>query len=215
MAHISSIGAVIFTDLAVAFTANTGGVATVSGASNLSTEAALNALFPVVQTGDATKFLRIKNVREFPAFGAQPNLIKVPTYGSKTTQTVGGQSDMPDFTVTINYIPSDWVKGTTPSVFANGEVTTRGSELGNMVGDNTSRWWRLALLGAQPTATGTATLAPYGSGATGIGTTPGGNSMFYFFGRIESIQITPSLTDASTATLAFSLQSEFFGAFTA
>jgi len=37
------------------------------------------------------------------------------------------------------------------------------------------------------------------------------NTEFYFIGKIEAILVTPSLTDATTATLTLSTQSDFFG----
>lgn len=211
MAHLTSISAAMFTDLSVAFTANTNGVMTYTAPATLN-QAGFDALFPVVQTAEATKFMRVKNVREFPAIGSQPNIINVPVYGQRQSQTVGGQSDPPSLEVTINYVPSDWIKGTTASTFSSGEVSVRGSELGNAVGDGQVRAWRIALLAAAPTAAGSATLAPYGSGATGLGTVP--NSYFYFLGKMESLLVTPSLTDATTATIAFSVQSDFYGPFT-
>jgi hypothetical protein len=120
---------------------------------------------------------------------------------------------MPDFSVTINYVPSEWSKAPlTASVFAGSLPTTKGTEFANMVGDGISRVWRLTLLTAIPAATVGATQSHYDSNVGGLGTTS--NSSFYFEGRIESILITPSLTDATQATLAFSIQSDFYGAYT-
>jgi hypothetical protein len=144
MAHISSIGAAMFTDLSVAYTSNTGGVATATTFPTDST--GLQALF--VTTTSNNKYFRINNVRSFPAVGATPNIVNVPVFGQKQSQTVSGQSDAPSLEVTINYVPTDWVKGTTASTWTTGDLTVRGSELGNMVGDGIKRVWRLTLLTA-------------------------------------------------------------------
>jgi hypothetical protein len=38
-----------------------------------------------------------------------------------------------------------------------------------------------------------------------------GNTEFYFRGKIEAILVNPALTDATTATVTLSAQSDFFG----
>jgi hypothetical protein len=38
-----------------------------------------------------------------------------------------------------------------------------------------------------------------------------GNTEFYFKGKIEAILVNPALTDATTATVTLSAQSDFFG----
>lgn len=211
MAHISSIGAVMFTDLAVAVGAPTAGVAQNPVPATYD-NAGFAALFTTT-SATALKYLQIANVREFPGFGAQPNLVKVPVYGQKTTATIGGQSDLPDFTVTINYVPGDWAPGTTNTTWASNAVSVKGNELGNMVGDGKSRAWRLALMQAQPTgATIGPTQSQYDSNAGGLGKIE--NSVFYFMGKLESIQVTPSLTDSLQATLSFSIQSAIYGPYT-
>lgn len=214
MAHLNSISAAMFTDLAFAFTANTGGIATAAAPSAL-TQAGFDALF--VTASSAPKYLRIQNVRSFPAVGAPANIVNVPVFGQRQSQTIGGQSDAPSLEVTINYVPSDWIKGTTASTFnADGSVLSRGTELGNMVGDGVIRAWRLALLSTAPNgATNGASLSQYDSKVTGIGANSVQNSIFYWNGKLESMLITPSLTDATTATLAFSIQSDFYGPYTA
>jgi len=40
------------------------------------------------------------------------------------------------------------------------------------------------------------------------------NSQWYWQGKVEALLINPQLTDANTATLTISVQSEFYGAFT-
>ena len=208
MAHLSSIGAAIFTDLAVAYAANTGGVATATAYPTDST--GLQALFVTATSNN--KYFRLNNVREFPPIGAQPNIVNVPVFGQKQSQTVGAQSDAPTLEVTINYVAADWVKGAVASTWTTGDPAIKGSELANMVGDGVKRVWRLALLNAAPTAVSTASLNAYDSVAAGLGTVP--NTQFFWHGKLESMLITPSLSDATTATLSFSIQSDFYGAFT-
>jgi hypothetical protein len=210
MSHISSIGAAVFTDLSVAIGTVTSGVAAAALPATKD-KAGFDALF--VTATSNPKYLRVPNVREFPAIGAQPNLVNVPVYGQKQSQTVGGQSDAPQMEVTINYVGSQWAKGTTATAWTSGEPTTFGSEMANMVGDGVARAWRFTLLAAQPTgATIGASQSQWDSNTGGIGKVE--NSMFYFIGKLESMLVTPSLTDATTATLAFSIQSDIYGAFT-
>jgi hypothetical protein len=40
------------------------------------------------------------------------------------------------------------------------------------------------------------------------------NSQYYWVGKLEALQVTPGLTDATTATITITMQSEFFGAYT-
>jgi hypothetical protein len=209
MAHLSTISAAMFTDLSVAFTANTGGVATAALPASY-TQALLQGLF--VTAASSPKYLQVFNVREFPAVGAPANIVNVPVFGQRQSQTVGGQSDAPSLEVTLNYIPNEWAKGTTATTFTNNVRGTLGNELGNMVGDGVGRIWRMTLLAAAPVATQTATLSNYDSAAGGLSTTQ--NSQFFWLGKLESLLVTPSLTDATTATIAFSIQSDFYGPFT-
>jgi hypothetical protein len=193
MAHITSIGAGMFSDLAVHnhTTSLTG----------LDTQAEFDALFVTeTDTPAVGTFSRIKNVREFPAMGTPPNIVNVPTYGQKTSQQIQGQADAPTMEITINYIPSAWASGTV---------------LGSMVGDGKQKAFRFALLNSEPAA--------YGSAVAGLGTAKGGtagtpaneNTYYYWVGKIEALLVNPQLTDANTATLTISLQSSFFGAYTA
>ena len=215
MSHITSIGSVMFTDLAVAIGTNVtvGKAAPVFPATkddNAST--GYPSLFKTV--GGNNTYLRMANVRDFPAFGSQPNLVKVPVYGQAASSTIGAQSDMPDFSVTINYVPSIWSNPTlgVNSTFLVGEPAIVGTEFGRMVGDGVSRVWRLTLLTTQPKVTTTATLSHYDSIAAGLGTVA--NSQFFFEGKLESLLITPSLSDSVQATLAFSINSNFYGPWT-
>ena len=46
----------------------------------------------------------------------------------------------------------------------------------------------------------------------GIGTVE--NSCWYWYGKVEALQVTPSLSDSNTATVTLTLQSNLFGAYT-
>lgn len=195
MAHIASIGAGMFSDMAVATPATD---LTQSTLSALDTAAEFQALFATeIQTNGGTKaagsFVRMKNVREFPSMGTPPNIVNVPVYGSKTSQQIQGQSDAPSIELTVNYVPADWASGTI---------------LGNMVGDGKQYVFRFALLNAQPLSYSSVSGTP----ASGIGSVQ--NSQYYWVGKVEALQVNPQLTDANTATITISIQSQFFGAYT-
>jgi hypothetical protein len=203
MAHISSIGAAMFTDLSVITGTVTSGKAESAPTQPATKDATgFQALF--VTATSISKYAKVSNVREFPAIGTPANIVSVPVYGQKQGQSIGGQSDAPSLEITINYVPSDWAKGTSGS--------TPESSLANMVGDGVSRVWRFTLLNADSTATAGASLGKYDSIVGGLGTVQ--NSQYYFFGKLESLLVTPSLTDATTATIAISVQSDFYGAYT-
>ena len=92
MAHIQSIGAGMFSDLSVAVPT------TAPVFANLDTEGEFNALFASeIQSAGGVlgtnTYVRVKNVREFPAMGTPPNIVNVPTYGQKTSQQIQGQAD--------------------------------------------------------------------------------------------------------------------------
>lgn len=198
MSHINSIGAAMFSDLAVATPAT---AFTPSALAALDTGAEFMALFATeIDTVGGTKaantFVRIKNVREFPAMGTPPNVVNVPVYGQKTSQQIQGQSDAPSIELTLNYVASDW-------------ADEAGNILGSMVGDGNTYVFRFALLNSKPTGTGGTAFA---STSAGLGTVQ--NSQYFWVGKVEAIQVSPQLTDAVTATLTITLQSEFFGAYT-
>ena len=151
------------------------------------TSAAMDPLFANIDF-DTTAF-RIENVREFPSIGTPPNVVNVPVYGQASSQQVQGQSDAPSIEVTLNFIPADWASGTS---------------LGSLVGDGTTHSFRFALLNSKPTN--------WGSEAGGLGTVQ--NSYWYWKGKIEALQVNPQLTDANTAVLTITIQSDFIGAFT-
>jgi hypothetical protein len=147
-------------------------------------QAAWEAFF--AETDD---FDEIKNIREMPSFGSPANIIKVPQFGVAQSLSIGAQPDAPDLELTLNYIAADWAAGET---------------LADYVRNKTQRVFQFSLLYARPGNLSTS--------ATGLGTVE--NSNIYFVGRLESILVEPSLSDANTATLAMSIQSDFFGPFT-
>ena len=139
MAHITSIGAGIFSALAV----NTTAITNITSADTL---AELVALF-----ADDTAFKEIKNVREFPQIGTPANIVNVPVYGSSTSQQIQGQADAPNLELTINYVPSEW------------DPTTVGG-LGARVGDGKQYAFQFSLLNSKPASLETNALG-LGAGA--------------------------------------------------
>jgi hypothetical protein len=196
MAHITSIGAGLFSDLSIAMPATD---LSSSALAALDTAAEYQALFATeIDTVGGTKaantFVRVKNVREFPGMGTPPNIVNVPTYGSKTSRQIQGQSDAPSLEIQLNFVPADWASGTL---------------LGDSVGDGITRVFRFTLLNSQPTGTGA---TQYASTSAGLGTVQ--NSQYYWYGKTEALQVTPQLTDANTATVTFTIQSNLYGAYT-
>jgi len=196
MSHINSLGVALYTDLS--FTLGAGAAAVPAAGSY--NQAGFDALFALE---DATapyaavsnSFVRIQNVRDFPSMGTPPNIVKVPVFGAKQSQQIQGQSDAPSMEVTLNYVPDDW----------------SSTNLGLYVNDGVTRAFRFALLNtACTTWKSTGTTANIG----GTLALPILNSLYYFTGRIEALSIKPSLTDATTATLTLSMQSDFYGAYT-
>ena len=193
MAHISSIGAGIFSDLSIA------APSTVPLFANLDTQSEFDALFAteIASAGGvkaADTFVRVANVREFPSIGTPANVVNVPVYGQKFSQTIGGQADAPSLEITLNYVATDWADGTI---------------LGDLVGSGNQAVFRFSLLNSEPTL---ATAAKYASTVAGLGSVQ--NSNYYWIGKMESLLVNPQLTDANTATLTLSIQSKFFGAYT-
>jgi hypothetical protein len=175
---------------AVQYSAITVAKAAVPGTLN---EANLKALFPVT----ANAFLEIKNLREMPSFGSPANIVKVPTYGQGQSQSIGAQSDAPDLELTVNFVAGDWAK-------AGVAFTNASATLGDGVADGVSKVFMVSLLNSKPTS--------LAATATGIGAVP--NATIYFVGKMESLLINPSLDDAMTATVALSIQSDFYGPYT-
>lgn len=138
MAHITSIGAGIYSDLSYGVESENFSTPTVS------VELAYkNAFAHVLNNGSAVtaatnggEFRRVVDVREFPQMGTPPNIVNVPVYGSKISRQVQGQADAPAFEVTLNYIPQDW------------QVTANYH--GFYVGDGKSYPFRFSLLNALP-----------------------------------------------------------------
>lgn len=194
MAHISSIGAGMFSDLSIAAASADPAFAT------LDAQAEFEALFATeINSAGGTKgtntFVRVANVREFPSIGTPPNIVNVPVYGQKSSQQIQGQSDAPNLEITVNYVPADWASGTI---------------LGDMIGNGKLAVFRFALLNSEPTGTGA---TKYASAVTGLGTVQ--NSVYYWIGKVEALLVNPQLTDANTATITMSTQSKFYGAYTA
>ena len=198
MPHISAIGAGMYSDLAVATPATQ---LTQAALAALDTAAEFQALFAneiesVGGTKAAGTFVRIKNVREFPAMGTPPNVVNVPTYGQATSQQIQGQADAPSMEITLNFVAAEWAK--------------EGSNiLGSMVGDGKQYVFRFTLMNSAPTGAGP---TKYASVAGGLGTVE--NSQFYWIGKLEALQVSPQLTDANTATITITIQSNFYGAYT-
>jgi hypothetical protein len=195
MAHIASIGAGLFSDLAVAMPT------TQPTFSTLDTAAEFQALFATeIESAGGTKaantFVRIKNVREFPAMGTPSNIVNVPVYGSKTSRQIQGQADSPSLEITLNFIGTDWAK-------------EAGNLLGNAVNDGNQYVFRFTLMNTEPTGSAA---TKYASTTAGLGTVA--NSQWYWVGRLDALLITPQLTDANTATLTLTMQSDFYGAYT-
>jgi len=198
MAHISSIGAGMYSDLAVSTPVSPLSAAALAA---LDTAAEFQALFAteiesVGGTKAANSFVRIKNVREFPAMGTPPNVVNVPVYGSATSQQIQGQADAPSMEITLNFVAAEWAK-------------EAGNILGNMVGDGNQYVFRFALMNSESTGSGA---TKYASTSAGLGTVQ--NSQYYWIGKLEALQVTPQLTDANTATVTITIQSDFYGAYT-
>ena len=198
MTHITSIGAGIFSDLAVAVPS---AVMTAAELAALDSAGEFSALFAteIESTGGvkgAGTFVRIKNVREFPPMGTPPNVVNVPVYGSATSQQIQGQADAPSMEITLNFVAAEWAKGV-------------GNILGNMVGDGKQYVFRFSLLNSAPSGSGA---TKYASLAEGLGTVQ--NSQYFWIGKVEALQVTPNLTDANTSTVTITIQSDVFGAYT-
>ncbi len=187
MAHIASIGAGMFSDMSIAFS-TTGPAAPPASFSKASYDA-LFAAECVDTTPAINEYVRIKNVREFPAIGTPPNIVNVPVFGQSVSQQIQGQADAPSMEITLNYVASQWADGT---------------PLGDLVGSGKQAVFRFALLNSEPPG--------YDSDAGGMGVVE--NTYWYFNGKIDSLLVTPNLTDSNQATIAITLQSVVWGAFT-
>ncbi len=189
MAFISSIGAAIFSDLAVYN-------GTVTDFSTTDTQAEFDALFATeTATPGAATFQRFPNVREFPAMGTPANIVNVPVYGQRTSKQIQAQSDAPQFEVSVNYVPAEWQNS--------------AGKIGSMINDGKLHVFRFSLLDVEPTGSGA---TKYASAAAGLGTVE--NSVFYFIGKLEAKLVTPSLSDSATAAVTITVQSPFYGEYT-
>ena len=172
MAHISSLGAGIFTYLDI-FTG------TIPASTDTAAECATLFVGSTPGTADATH-VRMPSVREFPSIGTPANIVNVPVYGQNTSSQVQGQADAPSLEVTVNYIAND--------------MTALHALIGQQV------IFRFMMAASACTA-------DEGAGST----LAKDNTEFYFKGKIEAILVNPALTDATTATVTLSAQSDFFG----
>ena len=134
--------------------------------------------------GDTTgvaEHFRMPSVREFPSIGTPANIVNVPVYGQATSSQVQGQADAPSLEVTVNYNATDC------------------AELHDLVGKPVS--FRFMMVDSACTL----------DEASDTTLSSKANTAFYFNGKVEAILVNPSLTDATTATVTLSTQSDFFG----
>jgi hypothetical protein len=191
--HISSIGAGMFSDLSIALPLTD---LTASQLTALDEQSEFELLFATeVASNGGTKatgtFVRVKDVREFPALGTPPNVVNVPVFGQSASQQIQGQSDSPSMEITVNYVATDW---------------SSTSLLGIAMASKKQFPFRFSLLNADPG------IGKYAAGSAKIGSVE--NTQFYWLGKIEAMVVNPQLTDANTATITITIQSKFFGAFT-
>jgi len=172
MAHISSLGAGVFTYLDLWKGA-------IPAATDTAAECAALFVGSTPGTADADH-VRMPSVREFPSVGTPANIVNVPVYGQKTSSQVQGQADAPSLEVTVNYNAGDM------------------GAIHSLIG--TPCVFRFMMAGSAITEDegAASTLTPE-------------NTEFYFLGKIEAILVNPALTDATTATVTLSAQSDFFG----
>lgn len=146
------------------------------------TAAECAALFVGTVPGTAdADHVRMPSVREFPSIGTPANIVNVPVYGQATSSQVQGQSDAPSLEITVNYVAEDM------------------QAIHNLI-DGSEKVFRFMMANAPVTQDEGAdsTLAVE-------------NTEFYFLGKVEAILVNPALTDATTATVTLSAQSDFFG----
>jgi len=195
MTQISSIGAGLYTDMAMAVPSSPIDVSTLGSAT---VDTTWKDFFDVeINSAGGTKatdtFVRIKNVREFPSIGTPPNIVNVPVYGQSQSQQIQGQSDAPSVELSLNFVATDWADG---------------SILGDAVGDGNQYVFRFALMNSMPGGYSSDAI----NGPSDIGAVE--NSLYFWIGKLEALLVNPQLTDATTATVTMSVQSAFFGAFT-
>jgi hypothetical protein len=172
MAHISSLGAGIFTYLDLF-------KGTIPANTDTAAECAALFVGSVPGTADADH-VRMPSVREFPSVGTPANIVNVPVYGQKTSSQVQGQADAPSLEVTVNYNAADM------------------GAIHDLIGQNLVFRFMMCASAVTEDEAAAATVTPE-------------NTEFYFLGKIEAILVNPALTDATTATVTLSAQSDFFG----
>jgi hypothetical protein len=183
--HISSISSAMFTNLCI--------TTATKSASQLPTGDSAATPF-ATYTSASPEFTEIRNIKEFPAIGTPANIVKVPEYGSETSFQIQGQADAPQMEITLNYVPSEWAEN---KLLGGGGIK---------VGDKKTYMFRFALLAKAPGLVGGVVDLTDGFGDTA-------NSCYYFLGKLEALEVTPSLTDAMTAKLTISVQSSIVGAY--
>ena len=188
-----SINAAMFSSLAVATPAT---ALTANELSALNTQAEFEALFlteinNVGGTKAAGAFVMVDSIKEFPEMGIPANIVKVPLYGKKVSGQVNAQADAPTLDFTLAHIEAHWAKAT--------------SILGALVGTGQQVVIRFSSLSAEPASNASTTV--------GQGSVP--NASWYWVGRLEARTVVTSLSDANTSKLTLSMQTDFFGAYTA
>jgi len=134
-------------------------------------------------TANASDVKRMPSVREFPSIGTPANIVNVPVYGQNTSSQVQGQADAPSLEVTVNYVSDDM------------------TDFHSLIGTEVAFRFFMSSQSCDLAA----------SLDTGSNALAYGNTQFYFRGKIEAILVNPALTDATTATVTLSAQSDFFG----
>lgn len=172
MAHISSLGAGIYTYLDLF-------KGTIPAGTDTAAECASLFVGTVPGTADADH-VRMPSVREFPSIGTPANIVNVPVYGQATSSQVQGQADAPSLEVTVNYVAEDM------------------QAIHALIGEELVFRFMMAASPVTQDEAAASTLAT-------------ANTEFYFKGKIEAILVNPALTDATTATVTLSAQSDFFG----
>lgn len=146
MAHISSIGAGVFSDFVIACPAAD---FTLTSLDALKTSAQWQALFAAELTSGVTgatgTYTRVKSVREFPSIGAPANIVNIAQFGSKSSKQINGQADAPTIELTVNLIAGDWDN--------NVSMTAK------YLNDGKNHPFRFTLLNAQPQDYGIGSLA--------------------------------------------------------
>lgn len=210
MAHITSIGAAMFTSLSVTKAAAT--IADVPKTTAAATKlfgatSTTNGAFSIDGTGGAATgtFFRIPNVKEFPAMGIPANITNVPEYGSALALQVQSQADAPTLELTLNYVPAQWDNNT---LFGTAGNPTVGGDI---------HLFRFTVLAEDVKSWNsgfhrTTTAAAASGNASVVSLIE--NSSYYFLGKLEALEVTPNLTDALSAKLTISVRSSIYGAFT-